>query len=522
MKPLLAILCGLTCFCAAGHAAAPAQPNIVFIFSDDHSLQTIGAYGARLAEFCRQQAVTPNIDRLAASGGVFVNSFCGNSVCSPSRASVLTGLHSHANGVMLLDRPVTPGVWTYPLGLRAAGYQTALFGKFHLATTRPETDYWRILPGQGNYLDPVFIGPDGKNEKHPGYVSDVINDLALDWLKQRDPAKPFFLAVQHKAPHRPWTPPARYAQWLDDVTVPEPETLFDDYATRTSAAHEQKLEIANDMNLDKDLKVTPDGKVPPGSLYAARNADFQKRQPQGRDLTRWKYQQYMKDYLRCVKSVDDSVGHILDVLKAAGLEDNTIVIYSSDQGFFNGEHGWFDKRWIYEESVHMPLIVRWPGVIQPGTRFTPMVQNIDYAPTFVDMAGGKAPEGLHGQSLVPVMRGQTPADWRKSIYYHYYDPGHGVAAHCGVRTEQFTLAHFLAKDEWELYDLQKDPQQLHNVYAAPAYAKTVAETQAELTRLRQHFKDSDDLEKEAKAPKAKSEKAKVKNSKVKNSRESNH
>ncbi len=470
-------------------AAERRRPNILFIFSDDHSLQTIGAYGSHLSDFCRKNAVTPNIDRLADEGALFVNSFCGNSLCSPSRAAVLTGLHSHANGVMTLNRPITPGLWTYPRALREAGYQTAVFGKWHLASTRPETDYWRILPGQGVYENPRFEGPEGM-ESHQGYATDIITDLSLEWLKKRDSSKPFMLMVQHKAPHRNWIPPQRYWRWLDEVEVPEPDTLFDDYANRASPARRQKMNIGADMVLQSDLKVEgPEAKIDPNSAYGPRNVDFRRRNPQGPDLTRWKYQQYMKDYLRCIKAVDDSVGRLVQYLTDAGLDSHTVVIYASDQGFYNGEHGWFDKRWIYEESVHMPLIVRWPGVVQAGSRPTAMVQNIDYAPTFVEIAGGRIPEGLHGRSFVPVLRGQTPADWRKSIYYHYYDPGHGVAKHYGIRTERYTLAHFYTSAEWELFDREKDPKQLRSVYADPAYATAVVELKAELERLRTQFKD---------------------------------
>ncbi|MDO8541108.1 MAG: sulfatase [Opitutaceae bacterium] len=465
-----------------------AKPNIVFIFSDDHSLQTIGAYGARLSAFCREQAVTPNIDRLAERGGLFVNSFCGNSLCSPSRAAIQTGLHSHANGVMTLNKPIKEGLWTFPRALREAGYQSAVFGKWHLDTTKPEFDEWMILPGQGTYNDPLFHRAGG-DRKIPGYTTDVITDLSLEWLKRRDRSKPFFLAVQHKAPHRNFIPPPRYATWLDDITVPEPDTLFDDYANRASPARNQKMSIAKDMVLETDLKVG--GRLGREPAYAVRNADFERRHPTGQDLVRWKYQQYLKDYLRCVRAVDDSVGRVVAALEAEGLAENTIVIYSSDQGFYMGEHGWFDKRWIYEESVHMPFIVRWPGVVKPGTRFTPFIQNIDYAATFVELAGGKVPSGLHGRSFVPVLRGQTPADWRQNIYYHYYDGGHGVAKHYGVRTSRYTLAHFYETNEWELFDNEKDPRQLRSVYADPGYAKIVGELKAELSRLRQVYQDSD-------------------------------
>ena len=471
------------------HAADPtaAKPNIVFIFSDDHSLQTIGAYGARLSAFCKEHNITPNMDRLAEQGGVFVNSFCANSLCSPSRASVLTGLHSHANGVMTLDKPIKEGLWTYPRALRDAGYQTAIIGKWHLSSTVPEFEDWTILPGQGKYMNPDFETAKGRITT-TGYVTDVINDRALSWLKGRDRSKPFFLAVHHKAVHRPFVPPPRYTAFLDGVTIPEPDTLFDDYANRASPAGKQVMSIDKDMKLPSDLKVSPkDAKNP---AYAARNAEFARLNPEGRALAQWKYQQYMKDYLRCVKGLDDSVGSILEALKSEGIEKNTAVIYSSDQGFFNGEHGWFDKRWIYEESLHMPFIIRWPGVVKPGARFTPFIQNIDYAETFVEMAGAKCPEGLHGRSLVPVLRGETPSGWRTSVYYHYYDPGHGVAKHYGVRTDRYTLAHFYETDEWELFDNQKDTAQLRSVYADPAYARTVETLKAELARLRALYKDS--------------------------------
>jgi len=491
------ILLALSALPLAVHAAdaqepVTKKPNIVFIFSDDHSLQTIGAYGARLSEFCKENNITPNIDKLADEGGLFLNSFCGNSICSPSRATVMTGLHSHANGVMTIpgQLPISKDMWTYPQGLRDAGYQSYLVGKWHLDKSKPTFDSWLILPGQGEYFDPNFRSSDGKVVQTKGYVSDIIADNAIDWLKKRDPSKPFFLAVHNKAPHRPWEPSPRYANWLDDVEIPEPDTLFDDYSTRESPASEQQMSIGKDMGLSKDLKVDPkDAKNP---NYTARNAEFKKLQPEGPALTKWKYQQYMKDYLRCVKSVDDNVGRIMEELKKEGIDDNTIVIYSADQGFFNGEHGWFDKRWIYDESLHMPFIVRWPGVVKPGTRFTPFIQNIDYAETFVDMAGGKVPEGLHGHSLVPILSGETPADWRKSVYYHYYgEPTHHVAKHYGVRTDRYTLAYFYDKNVWELYDNEKDPEQLHNVYADPAYAKVIEELKAELTRLRELYKDSD-------------------------------
>lgn len=482
-------------------AGLKPRPNIVFVLSDDHSLQTIGAYRARLSRFCREQQVTPNIDRLAARGALFVNSFCGNSLCSPSRASILTGLHSHSNGVMTLNKPIRDGLWTFPDSLRTAGYQTAVIGKWHLGKTRPTTDYWRVLPGQGDYWHPDFEGPNGK-EEHRGYATDVITDMSLDWLKRRDKTRPFMLMVQHKAPHRNWMPAPRYYRWLSDVHIPEPSTLFDTYEGRTTSAQYQKMEIGRHMNLPVDLKVFDEGKWPAemkrmtdaehaewAAVFAPRNHAFTNALPSGRDLIRWKYQEYMKDYLRCIKSVDDSVGRLVEYLKVEGLEENTVVIYASDQGFYNGEHGWFDKRWIYEESIHMPLIMQWPGVIKPGTRIRGMVQNIDYASTFVEIAGGQAPAGLHGQSFVALLSGTTPKDWRRSLYYHYYDNDHGVPRHNGVRTERYTLAHFYRTNEWELFDLREDPKQLRSVYGRPGYESITRQLQSQLEQFKRRFQD---------------------------------
>jgi N-acetylglucosamine-6-sulfatase len=490
MKDAVLLLLAVVAAPLCAVPSVESRPNIVFIFSDDHALQVFGAYDTWLAPFVRAHNVTPHLDRLAREGGVFLNSFCGNSLCSPSRASVLTGLHSHAHGVMLLDKPLRDGVWTYPRALNAAGYQTALFGKWHLATTMPEFATWRILPGQGEYNNPLFVSPAG-NERLPGYATDVITNLSLDWLERRDKSRPFFLAVHHKAPHMNFMPPERYAHWLDDVVVPEPSTLFDDYSGRASPASLQVMRIDGpskyEMQLDQDFKIGPRWEKNP--MFAARNADFARLQPRGRDLTRWKYQTFMKDYLRCIRAIDDGVGRVLAALAAGGLDQHTIVIYSSDQGFFTGEHGWFDKRWIYEESIRMPFLVRWPGVVAPGTRFAPFIQNIDYAPTFAELAGGAAPAGLHGRSFLSVLRGRTPADWRTSVYYHYIDPGHRVAKHYGVRTGRYTLAHFWNTGEWEFFDNQKDPQQTHSVYHEPAYAPALAEAQAELARLRELYHD---------------------------------
>lgn len=469
--------------------ATGQRPNIIFILSDDHSLQTIGAYNWRLSGFCREYDITPNIDRLAEQGGLFEKSYCGNSICTPSRAAILTGLHSHANGVRNIQEraPIHPDLWTFPDGLRQLGYQSYLIGKFHIQNSTPTFDDWLILPGQGEYSDPIFIQKDGTRQQFKGYITDIITARSIEWMRNRDPAKPFFLAIHHKASHRNWEIPEKYADWLDDVAVPEPETLFDNYEGRSRAERNQKMTIAEDMHLKTDLKVS--GKNNP--LYKARSAEFIRLSPQGDDLTRWKYQRYVKDYLRTVKSMDDSIGQILGELKAQNLDEKTIVIYSSDQGFFMGEHGWFDKRWIYKESVHMPFIIRWPGVVKPGARFREMIQNIDYAPTFMEMAGGQAPDGLHGRSFVPILRGQTPPDWRQSIYYHYFgEMAHNVAQHYGVVTDRYTLFYLPETMEWQLFDEMRDPHQLCNVYAEAEYAGTVENLKSELTRLREYYGDT--------------------------------
>jgi len=464
----------LVMFMAAAVSAVP--PNIVFIFSDDHALQAMGAYPSWLHEFVEQQNITPNIDRLAKEGAVFANSFCANSICSPSRACVLTGKHSHLNGVtrwQKFDGKQT----TFPKLLQKAGYQTALIGKWHLISEPTGFDFWRVLPGQGVYYNPEFITPTGK-QRTKGYVTEIITDMALDWLeKQRDAAKPFVLMIQHKAPHRNWGPAPQYAHWLDDVKIPEPPTLFDDYSGRTPSASKQAMEIGRHMTLKSDLKTDPE--------------EFKKLGLTGKDVVRWKYQRYMQDYLRCVKSVDDSVGRVREYLKKAGLDKNTIVIYSSDQGFYLGEHGWFDKRWMYEESFRMPLIVNWPGVTKPGARPTELVQNIDYAPTFLDIAGVPVPEEMQGMSLVPLLKGETPKDWRTDLYYHYYDGPEGehrVAPHEGVRTARYTLINFYKTGDWELFDLEKDPQEMHSVYGDPAYAKVLAEMKQRLAGARERYK----------------------------------
>jgi arylsulfatase A-like enzyme len=477
------------------------RPNIVFVFSDDHAYQAISAYDGRLNR-------TPHIDRIAREGVRFDNALVTNSICAPSRAVVLTGKYSHLNGVIDNRQSFNGAQQTFPKLLRAAGYQTALFGKWHLQSQPTGFDAWEILPGQGSYYNPDFITPSG-NRRRDGYVSDITTDLSLDWLDSRDKSRPFLLMCQHKAPHRNWCPSPDKLSMYEGVTFPEPDNLFDNYEHRATPARKQAMEIDRHMRLGMDLKLTgdaPDQQGPVNELkrmsdaqrriweaaYRRRNAEFHARKLQGRELVRWKYQRYMQDYLACISSVDDSVGRILNWLDATGEADNTVVVYNSDQGFYLGEHGWFDKRWIYEESIRSPMVARWPGVTRPGSVSKEMVANLDLAETFLDAAGLPVPPDMQGRSLAPVMRGQTPADWRRSFYYQYYEGGeHEVARHCGVRTDRYTLAHFYETDEWELFDREKDPRQMRSVYGDAAYAPEVKRLKAELARLRRELKVPD-------------------------------
>ena len=495
------------------------QPNILFIFSDDHSLQTLGAYRSRMQEFIKEHNITPNIDRIASHGALFENSFVCNSICGPSRAAILTGKHSHINGFRANGDRFNADQWTVAKELQKANYQTAVIGKWHLGSLPAGFDDYSILPGQGMYYNPDFICK-GSSEhvRKQGYCSDIIGDLTIEWLdKKRDKSKPFFLCSWHKAPHRTWMPHPRHFHLLDGVDVPEPENLFDDYQGRTSSAFEQEMTIRDHINIATDVKVTPPvASTSPEQIlesaprtksqdtvtigefkrmtpqqkkawdeyYVPRNEEFRAKNPKGKDLTRWKYQAYLKDYIKCVKAMDENVGRVLDYLRANDLENDTIVIYSSDQGFYNGEHGWYDKRWMYEESLRNPLIVKWPGVVKPGTRCKELVQNIDYAPTILAAAGAAAPEQVQGESLLPLLKGACPEDWRKSILYTYYGRGaHAVTSHRGVRDKRYKLIEFYTKNEWEFYDLDKDPLEMENEYNNPEYSEIIAGMKEELKDL---------------------------------------
>ncbi|MGC9453444.1 MAG: sulfatase family protein [Phycisphaerae bacterium] len=452
-----------------------SRPNILFIMSDDHASHAISSYGSRINE-------TPHIDRLAAGGMRFDNCFCTNSICTPSRATILDGTYNHVNGVTTLHTHMDNRRTTFPKLLREAGYQTAIVGKWHLGQGPKHEptgfDFWSVLPGQGAYYDPEMIEM-GQKKTFPGYVSDIITEKSINWLRQAGTDRPWMLLCHHKAPHRHWQPGPRHRDMYADVDIPEPETLFDDYSDRATAAREAKMRIA-DMG-EVDTKVPP----PPGLS--------------GPELTSWKYQRYIKDYLRCVAGVDDSVGAILDYLDETGQAENTIVIYTSDQGFFLGDHGWYDKRFMYEESLRMPFLVRFPREISPETVNDDIVLNVDFAPTFLDIAGVEPPDAFQGRSFRELLGGRTPGDWQKSMYYRYWmhrDGIHNAYAHYGLRTHRHKLIYYYAdgldqpgaegepcEPEWELFDLESDPRELHNVYHDPACARTVKELTDELNRL---------------------------------------
>jgi arylsulfatase A-like enzyme len=478
---------------AAEATNAAPRPNIVWIFSDDHSYQAIGAYGDRFQKL----NPTPNIDRLASEGMRFDRCYVGNSICAPSRAALLTGKHSHMNGKYDNRGGFDHNQQQFQKILQQNGYQTAMIGKIHLPGKMQGFDYWEVLPGQGKYNNPDFITENGTTQ-YEGYATDIITDRALNWLKTgRNPNKPFILMIHHKAAHRNWVPAKRDMARYEDVKIPEPDNLFDDYANRGTAAHEQKMSIADSMLLDYDLKVGSEYAVP-GGQFAARNEWYAAHKPEGKDLVRWKYQLYMKDYLRCIWSMDENIGRVVKALNELGLTDNTIIMYSSDQGFYNGEHGWFDKRFMYEESFRTPFIACWPGKIKPGSVNTDLVQNIDFAETFLALAGAPIPSDMQGLSLVPLFKGATPKTWRSSLYYHYYEHpvGHNVFPHEGVFNVRYKLIRFYGKDvpngeEWEFYDLERDPSEMNNLYGNPEYAASVQDMKKELSRLRRQYQVPD-------------------------------
>ncbi|MDA1051659.1 MAG: sulfatase [Planctomycetota bacterium] len=486
---ILLALVALTLIGNVARAEKDQRPNILFVFSDDHGYQALSCYGSKVNQ-------TPNLDRIAKEGMRFDRCFVTNSICGPSRAVILTGKYSHLNGFVHNGNRFNGEQQTVSKLLQAAGYQTAMVGKWHLSTDPTGFDYWHILQGQGPYYNPAMDTPDGI-VKHTGYTTDIITDVALDWLKnKRDADKPFLLMYQHKAPHRNWQPGPKQLHNYDGVTIAEPDTLFDDYSHRASPARNQEMTVERHLT-PNDLKLVPQGGLTPeqrkvwDEAYGPQNEAFEKAELTGQDLIRWKYQRYAKDYLRCVDSVDENVGRVMDYLDETGLADNTVVIYSSDQGWYLGEHGWFDKRWMYEESFRTPLMVRWPGKVKPGTVSDAMVMNLDFPELFLDIAGAAIPGDMQGRSFEQVLLGETPADWRTSVYYHYYEfpGGHSVAKHYGVRTERHKLIHYYETKEWELFDLEKDPHELMSVYDDPAYAAVRKQLEVELQRLRDQYKD---------------------------------
>ncbi len=471
---------------------AAQPPNILFIMSDDHAAHAISAYGSRVN-------TTPSLDRLGKEGMRFDRCFAVNSICTPSRATILTGKYSHINGTPVFNRfdGSQPTVAKY---LQAAGYHTGMIGKWHLGSDPTGFDSWTILPGQGLYFDPAFLDVHGRRVIK-GYVTGIITDLALDFLRERPKDKPFFLMCHHKAPHRSWEPEPKYRDSFAARKIPEPTTLRDDYETRTDAIKECQQKVFTDLTR-RDLKLTP-----PADLEGpARNAwlgvkptevetviDGVSKKLTGAALDAWKYQRYMQDYLACIQSVDDSVGRLLEYLDTEKLATNTIVIYTSDQGFFLGDHGLYDKRFMYEPSIRMPFLVRWPGHIQPGTVQTALAINPDFAPTFMDAAGLKVPDDMQGVSLIPLFLGKKPENWRTGFYYRYYhDPGdHNTRAHYGLRAETHKLIYFWKKDQWEMFNLLTDPDEMHNLYSEPAQQETVKALKAELYRLKKELKDED-------------------------------
>jgi arylsulfatase A-like enzyme len=493
----LAFALALTLAPAAVATQAPGadRPNIIFVMTDDHAAHAIGAYGSRVNK-------TPHLDRLADEGALLSNVFVTNSICTPSRAAILTGQYSHLNGVTMFNRFDSSRMTVARL-LQQGGYHTGMIGKWHLGSDPVGFDWWEILPGQGAYWNPVLYTATGETTYTGQYATNVITDLALAFIEKRPSDRPFFLMMHHKAPHRPWEPSKEYAAEFADRWIPEPDTLWDSYATRTDALHENQQRIANDLT-NRDLKLAPPAGLAgpelnkwlatkPMSVTIVR--DGAEATLTGEPLVRWKYQRYMQDYLASVQSVDDSIGRVLALLDRTGLARNTMVVYTSDQGFFLGDHGMYDKRFMYEEALRTPFLVRWPARIAPGTRADAMALNIDFAPTFLDAAGLPASADMQGRSLVPVLTGQTPSDWRTSMYYRYYhDPGdHNTRAHLGVRTRTHKLIHFWKTDQWELFDLVNDPHELHNLYGQPGQEGLTATLQAELARLKREVRDEDQL-----------------------------
>lgn len=482
-KSSLAAIISISCL-SCNRADEGNRPNILFIFSDDHATHAIGAYGPKSNNpELHKYVQTPFIDKLAEEGMLFSNVFCTNSICGPSRAAILTGKHSHLNGMLNNDTLFDGSQQTFPKILQKGGYETGWIGKWHLFSDPTGFDHWSILTQsgqQGTYYNPIF-GTETGLEPETGYTATLITDRAIDWIEnQRNKDKPFFLAYSHKTPHREWLPGPEELSMYMGVDIPLPTNFYDDYSNRTSALKGQEMEIARHMN-ERDLKLVPPSYLNDEQLvlfyeaYGPENEAFHKAGLSGNKLAEWKFQRYMKSYLGSVTSMDKEIGRIINYLKESGLSENTIVIYSSDQGFFLGDHGWYDKRWMYEESLRMPLIIKWPDVTNPGSQNDHIVQNIDYASTFLEMAGIEVPEDMQGVSIVPLLQGKEVDDWRDVAYYHYlaYPDWHMVKPHYGIRDERYKLIHYYTIDEWELFDLEKDPDEMYSVYSEPEYTEIV-------------------------------------------------
>ena len=482
----------------------PVRPNIVYIMTDDHGYQAVSAYGSGLNK-------TPNLDRIADEGIIFRNSFVCNSICAPSRAALLTGKHSHANGQIDNRVRFDSSQVTFPKLLQEAGYQTALIGKWHLRSEPTGFDFWSILPGQGSYYNPDFIEM-GRTCRQTGYATTIITDKAIEWLQQRDTAKPFCLLVHHKAPHRNWMPDTIDFDLYDGAVFPVPDNFFDSYEGRQAAAL-QEMGISKDLRMSYDLKITgadgdsltqtekdyiwylenrmtPEQRAAWLREYDSISREFLSGRPEGDALALYKLNRYLTDYLRTIESVDRNTGRLLDYLGSAGLLENTLVVYTSDQGFYLGEHGWFDKRFMYEESFRTPLMMRLPSSLSAHGDISEMVQNIDYAPTFLELAGVKPPADMQGVSLLPLLRGKKQGRWRDALYYHYYEypAEHAVRRHYGVRTDRYKLIHFYNDiDAWELYDLVADPHEMKNLIDDPAYDKVERHLRKRVAALRKEY-----------------------------------
>ena len=491
---------------------AQQRPNVIYIMSDDHDADAISAYNKKLIQ-------TPNIDRIAKEGVLFTKAFVGNSICGPARATLLTGQHSHKNEMKDNRTRFDSSKITMAKLLQQGGYQTSIVGKWHLQSYPTGFDYWKILPGQGLYFEPRLISMKGDTGNYHGYATDVITNEAINWLDRRDKSKPFILLLHHKAPHRYFFPPLKYIEQFHTKIFPEPITLYLDTAGHGTAWHLQTMSILHDMKLSSDLKVDPSylmdipelksdseeiayyktifDRIPEPDrsrieeIYKERGKLIQQHHLTGKELLKYKYQWYMQDYLACVASIDENIGIVLKYLDDNGLSKNTIVIYTSDQGMFLGENGWFDKRWMYDVSMQTPLLVRWPGHIKPNTVNNTMVQNIDYAPTFLDAAGMNIPGWMQGISLMPLLTGKQKTLNRHALYYHYYEYpyDHSVLQHLGIRGERYKLIYFYTVNEWELYDLKMDPMEQHNLIHSPAWQKKFLQMKEELISLRNLYDD---------------------------------